>query len=426
MKSDVEIIREAHEGIQENLLVTSWWRAEEVRDNYALYEGSQWLEDALQRQTANMMPIRTINRIQPALDAITGFEIQNRSELKFIPRIQTGEEQGFTDLANDGVKFIQDVSKFHYKKSLAFRDVLISGMGWVDTNISYLRNPKGEVHCERVFPYFMLWDVTARGQNLENYALEGANWIARAHIINREKLNQVLVGIDDNEFFDDEEFGAAVDSRFLEYFSTVMVVKSLGVIYNYQWRDPEIIYRVENPLQGYEGDPSTLYTQNLLELARVMQERYQCNPYLDQTLVVPADERRLLMKSFNMLGFERVQSVQEKTWKYYRADIVGNRVIRKSENFSQSGYSTQCITGKYDEIKQCYYGLIRSMKEPQRQLNQAISDLEGFLRTIPKGGYIMEWGAVKDMEGFMNTIAKAAQVTVVDRNAIVEGRILPK
>ena len=58
------------------------------------------------------------------------------------------------------------------------------------------------------------------------------------------------------------------------------------------------------------------------------------------------------------------------------------------------------------------------MKEPQRMLNQAVSDYEGFLRTIPKGGYIMEWGAVKDMEGFMDTIAKAAQVTLVDRGAL--------
>jgi len=427
MKSDYDIVAEAHQGIQDNLLVTAWWRANEIRDNYGLYEGSQWLQNDYERQMANNMPTRTINRIQPILDAITGFEIQNRSELKYVPRIQSAEEQGFSDLANDGVKWIQDTARFQYKKSLAMRDMLICGMGWVDTNIDYMNNPNGEAYCERIFPYFMMWDITTRSQNLDNRSLEGANWVCRAQIVDREKLHQWLIGLTPDEKDEaDAEFGSAVDARFLDFFDTVMIVKSLGVIYHYQWRDTETFYRFENPLKGFEGDPNDPHTQHVVEMAKLMKDKYKCDPSLDSIIAIPEEDKKQFQKTMSLLGYNRLEYVSEKKWKYYRADIVGNQVIRKSENFTQNGFSLQCMTGKYDEIRQCYYGLVRSMKEPQRLLNKAVSDFEGFLATIPKGGVNIEVGAVKSLEGFLDTYVKAAQVTVFENGALTQGRVQPK
>lgn len=427
MKSDYDIVAEAHQGIQDNLLVTAWWRDNEVRDNYGLYEGSQWLQSDWSRQSANNMPTRTINRIQPILDAITGFEIQNRSELKYVPRILSNEEQGYADLANDGVKWVQDQSRFQYKKSLAMRDMLISGMGWVDTNIDYFNNPNGEPYCERIFPYFMLWDITSRSQNLDNHSLEGANWVCRAQIVDRNKLHQWLKGLTADERDEaDAEFGSAVDARFLDFFDTMMVVKSLGVIYHYQWRDTVDFFRIENPLQGFAGDPNDPRVQNIVEFSRVLQDKYKCNPYLDKIISVPAEDRLDVKKGFSMLGFDRLETVMEKKWEYYRADIVGNQVIRKAKNFTQNGFSLQCMTGKYDELRQCYYGLVRSMKEPQRLLNQAVSDFEGYLKTIPKGGVNIEVGAVKSLEGFLDTYAKAAAVTIYEAGALTSGKVQQK
>src|SRR6185437_3555507 len=141
-----------HQNIQDNLLVTAWWRANEIRDNYGLYEGSQWLQEDYSRQLANNMPTRTINRIQTILDAIAGFEIQNRSEVKYVPRILSDQEQGFSDLANDGAKWIEDTSKYQMAKSLAFTDMLISGLGFIDVDINYDHNPNGEAVAQRIFP----------------------------------------------------------------------------------------------------------------------------------------------------------------------------------------------------------------------------------------------------------------------------------
>jgi hypothetical protein len=138
------------------------------------------------------------------------------------------------------------------------------------------------------------------------------------------------------------------------------------------------------------------------------------------------EDNATLKALFKDLGFENVKSTQQKQWKYYRADIVGNHVIRKSENFTQKSFSIKCMTGKYDEIRQCYYGMVRSMKEPQRLLNQATSDFEGFLRTIPKGGVNIEADAVSNLEGFLDTYTKAAQVTIYQPGALMAGKVQPK
>ena len=421
MLDDKEILKEAHNRIQENLLSTAWWRANEVRDNFGLYEGSQWLEEDYTRQTANNQPIRTINRAQTITDAIVGFEIQNRSESKLVPRTTAAEEQGFADIVNDGVKWIEDNSEYSMQKSLAVSDMLICGTGFVETRISYYENPNGKVTTERVFPYFMLWDVTVRDKNFK-----GANWICRAKIIDRDELHQYLKGMTPDERDDAAaDFGSSVDARFLEFFSTVMITKSLGVIYNYQWRNLEFYYRVKNPLKDYEGNPQDPDTMAIVEAARLLQEKYKFDAFTDGEFVVEMGELEDVRALFKSMGM-KIKAIKSKKWKYYRADIVGDRVISKSENFSERGFSIQAITGKYDEIRQCYYGIMRSMKEPQRLLNQAVSDYEGFLRNIPKGGFIIETDAVPNMEGFRDTLLKANMLTVVSPGAIAAQKIIPK
>lgn len=421
MLDDVEILKKAHQNIQENLLVTAWWRSNEIRDNYGLYEGSQWLQDDYSRQIANNQPIRTINRAQTIVDAVTGFEIQNRSEVKFVPRTISPQEQGFADIVNDGTKWIEDNSDYSIMKSLAVSDMLICGLGFVETRINYYDNPNGQVKCDRIFPYFMLWDVSVRDKNLKS-----ANWICRAKIIDREALHQYLKGMTADER--DEaaaDFGSSVDARFLEFFDTVMVVKSLGVIYHYQWRELEFYYRVENPMKGMDIDPNDMGDMAIVEAAKLLQEKYKFDAFTDGIFIVPFDEISDVRALYKSMGF-KTKAIKSKRWRYYRADIVGNRVISKSENYSQEGFSIQCMTGKYDEIRQCYYGLMRSMKEPQRLLNQAVSDYEGFLRNIPKGGFIIETDAVPNLEGFRDTLLKANMLTVVSPGAIAAQKIIPK
>lgn len=415
MLNSSDIIKTAHQRINDCLLVQSWWRANEVRDNYNLIEGDQWLEDTYDRQNADGMPIRTINKLSPVIDAISGFEIQNRSEVNYVPRLPSDTEVGFNDMLNDAVNYIENESQAGFQNSIAFKDMLICGVGVTDTIISYDNNPDGEVEVERVFPYMVLWDVAARGKNLLD-----ANWVIRAKVVDKDTMDGYIKDATDQEEAD-ATFGAAVDARFLDFFNTVMIAKSLGIIYEYQWREKVPFYRVENPLIGFEGFPEDPYVQQVLMLARTLKEEYEIDVTQDRIFSIDKKDYKLLKEAFEALGLP-FKATKQKKFQYNRAIIVGNRLIEKEENFSQSGFSLKFMTGKFSEVRQCYYGVVRAAKEAQRMLNQAVSDYEGFLRTVPKGGVEIEADAVPNMEAFVQTYTKAREVTIYNPGGLAKAR----
>jgi hypothetical protein len=416
MLKDLDILRIFNQRLNDGLAVQSWWRGNEVRDNYNVIDGDQWAEDSIDRQNSDGMPIRTVNMVHPIVNAISGFEIQNRSEAKYIPRVMNEETSGFTDMVESGVKYIEAESQSDFQASLAFKDMEICGVGVTDTIISYDNNPDGEVTVERIFPYFILWDVTARGKNITD-----ANWVARARVVDKDTIKDYL----GNEKLDaetiDADFGSAGDARFLDFFNVVMIAKSLAIIYEYQWRQKEIFYRVENPLIGFEGFPEDPYTEQIVELAKALKEKYSIDPTVTRVFSVEKEDFKALKEAFEALNLP-LQYTRQKKYRYYRAEIAGNRVVSKSENFSQTGFSIKFMTGYFSEMRQCYFGVVRAAKEIQRLLNQSVSDYEGFLRTIPKGGVEIEADAVPNMQAFVQTYTKAREVTIYNPGGLSKTR----
>lgn len=422
MKNDVDILREAHQRINDALMVTSWWRANEVRDNYNLVDGDQWLDDTIARQNNDGMPIRTINKISPLIDAISGFEIQNRTKCEYIPRLPDKLKSGYSDLLNDAINYIQDESETAFHNSSAFRDMLTCGVGVTKTITSYDHNPDGDVAVKRIFPYFTLWDVAAREKNIRD-----ANWVMYAKVVDIDSMEDYLKDAQEIEEAD-ANFSASVDARFLDFFNVVMITKSLAIIYEYEWREKVPFYRVENPIIDMlkmEVDPEDPYMQSVIALAKTLKDKLKLEPTIDRVFSIEKEAYKDVKEAFEMLSLPFKATKQEK-YKYYRATIIGNKIINKSENFSQNGFSLKFMTGKFSEVRQCYYGVVRACKEAQRLLNQSISDFEGFLRTIPKGGVHIEADAVPDMKGFLDTYTKAREVTVYNPGALTSGKMIPK
>lgn len=411
------ILKTAHQRINDCLSVQDWWRANEVRDNYNLIEGDQWLEDAILRQNADGMPVRTVNKSAVLMNAFCGFEVQHRGEVSYVPRQPTEQQEGESDLGNDGAQWIEDTSQAPFQKSLAVRDMGICGVGVVDHIMDYDTNPDGELKVERVFPYFILWDVAARAKNLKD-----ANWVCRAKVVDKESLENYIKDASDSDEVD-AGFGAAEDARFLDYFDTVMIAKSLGVIYEYQWREKVPFYRIENPFIGMEGFMDDPYTQQILMLAKEIQESYEVDIGMDKIFSIDSKDYKPLKDAFEALGLP-FKATKQKKFKYFRANIVGNRIFDIEENYSQQCFSLRFMTANFSEVRQCFFGLMRPMKDPQRMYNQAISDYEGFLRTIPKGGVEIEADAVPDLEAFVQTYTKAREVTIYNPGGL--GKARPK
>lgn len=410
---DAEIVRLMNKRLNETLDVNVNWRESEVRENYGLFEGRQWTEEATERQIKNSMPLLTINRTLPVIEAISGFEIQNRLQINYIPRIMDAPQMNYNDIMNNVVRYIEQNTKAYAKYSTAFKDMLICGVGATDTVIDYDNNPDGEVIVERVFPAFLFWDPAARAKNLKD-----ADYVVRLKVMNREAIKEIY-GV---EYFDDV-YSSALDARLLEYFSSVLAVKTLGVVYEYQWREKEPIYRVQNPFLEINMEILAPEVQmSLMAIAEGMADEFEFSPDMDGMFTVKSkSDLNSIKEFFGDLGIE-LKETRQHQYKYYRAIITGNKVVKKAENFTQTGFSIRFMTGQFSELTQEYYGLVRGCRDPQRMLNQTVSDFVGFLQTIPKGGVEIEADAVDDIKAFIDTYTKARQVTVYNPGGLMKSR----
>jgi hypothetical protein len=432
--TDEEIVRQMEKGINESLLVEEDWRQYEVVENYAMYDGDQWTTADAKRQAANGMECIVINRAKPVLDAIVGFQIQNRLQTKYVPRLNNEKQNGFTDVVGNMVKYIDQQTDSPMQETLAFKDMLICGIGCTDTVFNYNTPPyNGAWSKKRIFPAFVFWDCSAREKNIVD-----ANYITVLKIVDRETIKA--------EYGDDcfgDDYSIALDARILEFFDSVLAIKQLGVIYEHQWRKKVPFHRVENPFLKLSRDPQLVldlaaqkgintwegtqtFAEMVVDQAEYYGKKFNFDPTRDQLFSIAEQGDYAKFKEAMEFYGIKVKSTKQERYKYFRAIITGNKLISKAENFSQNGFSVKFMTGEFSELTQSYYGLMRGCKPPQRLFNQVVSDYQGFLNSIPKGGVNIEYDAVEDVQTFLDTYSRARFVTVFRPGALSNGKVLPK
>jgi hypothetical protein len=104
-------------------LTTDARKLSEKCDDY--YHGDQWTLAERRALAKRKQPDTTVNRIRVAVNGTVGVIERGKSEPRAYPRTPKDEESA--DVATDVLRYISDRSRFHYLKTLAFRDMLVPG-----------------------------------------------------------------------------------------------------------------------------------------------------------------------------------------------------------------------------------------------------------------------------------------------------------
>lgn len=422
--SDSEIIEQFTTHKNRFLDGREWWMRNEVREAYAVVEGDdnipgssgQWQEGALDRRKEAGVNIYTINKTGPVIDVISGFQVQNRTDAEYLPRQLDQPDHRLVDIINDGVDYIRDATHADHENSRAFRDMLTCGVGCVDALINYDENPFGCAEVSRKAPYMVGWDYAARKKNLVD-----ANWCFAGTLKDKERLldeiNEDLTGEKKLEVL------PSGDDRFVEFFDFGGAdwQDNLAVTYDYQWRQKEPFWQVKNNLIG-SSQIQLLQQSGQLQ---IIQETFGFDPTKDEVFNVDPKQKKQVEEAWTAIDLP-VVATKQKTYRYYRASIVGDIVISKSENYSQKSFSLKFMTGKWSETRQCFYGVVRAMKQPQRLLNEAVTDFAETLSFSPHGGMIVEEDVSDDIEAFKRNWAKMRELAIVKSGALAANKMMPK
>ena len=162
------------------------WR-EQAAEDYAFVAGDQWSAEDRERLKEQLRPVITFNRVAPIIDAVAGTEVNNRQEVRYVPR-QAGDV-GVNELLTGAAEWVRDQCDAEDEESDAFWDTLVCGMGWTETHIDYEQDPDGKILVERVDPLEMYWDPAARKRNLDD-----ARYVIRVRLIDEADFEAMWPG----------------------------------------------------------------------------------------------------------------------------------------------------------------------------------------------------------------------------------------
>lgn len=374
------------------------WRSD-AREDFEFKAGRQWSDDDLQTLEQLKRPAVTFDRINPQIDAITGSERTNRQQVRFLPR--TVDTQSQAPGANDGFvsetytvvsDAIRQNSDAEDEESDAFEDAIVSGMGWTETWIDFEDEPEGKIKIDRVPPLEMYWDRDAVKRNLAD-----ATRVYRIKTMLRDEVKEIwpkarLMGTA-NDFFDAQSItqephdADAADEYRTDQAGRVPSKDEINVV-QFQWCEREPFFLVENQV----GEVEELST----------------------------DEFRALESdglTSDLLAVRRTRKT------YHQAFIAGKTVLERGplhpdSKFHIPGFTLKCITGKRDQNKKQWFGLVRAMKDPQRWANKYFSSMQEIFANSGKGGLIAEKGAFDNTRKAEEDWSKSGSILFVNNGAL--------
>ncbi|WP_299949084.1 hypothetical protein [uncultured Ruegeria sp.] len=374
---------------------TAWkaqreWR-EESEDDYAFADGHQWTDtEKSQLEEQSRVPI-VFNRVGVMIAAVEGSEINNRTEVRYIPR-EIGDAKP-NEVLSAGAEWFRDQSNAEDEESDSFRDLLICGLGATETTLDWEADPEGEPDINRLDPLTCFWDP---------------------HAVNR--------GLVSGRFFGTVEEISVAD---LEYEFPGKTSEEVHAAWLTEAQSDEI----EENIPGDEYKDSDDKAEDENNTVKVVRIQY-CERKKVVETVDPATGKRMEMDA------ERWKKVTEtvplampsrefikKEWKQA---FLGSDSILRANQPDPDGPTLQFMTGHWDRKKKRFYGLLRSMKDPQKFANKWLSQTLHIINSNAKGGVMVEAGAVQDPNQFEESWAAADGVTWLEEGAITQGKIHEK
>lgn len=352
------------------------WR-EEAREDYDFVRGKQWKEEDRRALTTKGRPALTINKIRPHLNILSGYQRVNRYELSFEPR--TNDDYDSCALRKGVTKYILDHSDYNDVESAVFMDGVIGGIGWFHVYYDWdYATMDGEIVIDRVSPFDMYVDPESRRRDYRD-----AKFISRAKWADKEELTLI---------YPERAEEIRTSFRLYDEAEQVEMVKTEPMWYDKNSRKVRL---VEMWYKEIETKPRYVLADG----------------------TITADEPPLGV----MYGVVDVPVEAVKLTVF-----MGDTVLEEMDSPYEHGYFpfVPYLVYHYDE-GDVPCGLVRDIKDPQRELNKKRSQILHILNTQGNSGLITEVSATTEeqREQYRKFGSKPGAILTVEDGTLTGGRI---
>lgn len=404
------------------------WRKDAITW-YDYRAGKQWSEADEQLLKEQGRPVVTFNRIAPTIDSVVGIEIGNRREVQYTPR-QIGAAVP-NEIITAAGEWVRDETDAETAESDCFGDTVTVGYGWTDTRMEYECDPDGMIEIEKLDPLEMLYDYSARKNNLLD--------ARRMWRIREMPCSDAEALFPDADYGDLHAGWAKMEDPTKPHNADPDMAYNQGdQMGNDRDGDDEDKMITLVHVQWYEKEPykQVAHTQELHDLGIAppemppqapMQPGQPPGPPPKMVHNVPQKDYQTLVDRVN--GMATAQGKPEPkiiaapmVRRVYKQAWIGRKVLTIEPNAYPKGFTWQCVTGNLDRNKGTFFGLVKPMKDPQEWANKWLSQIMHIMNSNAKGGILAEESAFANWKDAEKSWAKADRITKVADGTITGGK----
>jgi hypothetical protein len=347
------------------------------------WPGTSWQE----MLDSGRQPIE-FNRVGPIIDAVCGLEINNRQEIKYLPRTQ-GDVEVNERLSSLG-EWARDEANAEDEESEMFRNATICGRGATETRIDFSEEPTGKIVVDCLDPLECGVDPNARKQALSDRRY---SWRFRDMPIDEAK-----------GMFDGVE-AVALDARWAGQITTTDGGKGNKTDYPDETRPglkdsikPKTVRVVQ--IEWWERECSYLVAVPGSEQPQEIGE---------EAWTQLQDETARLSEAEQPQG----QKIEKRR---YRKAFLGKSAVLDVSDIAC--FQINWTTGRYDRNRGYHYGVVRPMRDPQMLSNKTLSQVLHILNTNAKGGIIIEKGVFANPRDAEKDWSNPAKTIIVNSGGL--------
>jgi hypothetical protein len=359
----------------------------------SLSDGGQWPGDSWQEMIDSGRQPVEFNRTGPIVDAICGMEVNNRQEVKYLPRTQ-GDATVDERLTSLG-KWARDEAQAEDEESMMFRDAVICGRGFTETRIDFDEEPTGKIVIEQLDPLECGVDPASKKPNFAN-----ARYVWRYRDIPTDEAAAMFPGI----------IAATLDAGWAKTWDT---------------KDGGEGNKTDYPDETRAGlrDDKPRKQVRLVQIQWWERESVVmvAHPALgDQPVEMQPDEWEGKQESM-----PDAQTAKVERRIYYQAFLGRDSIIEKQP---LKCFTIRATTGRLDRNKGYHYGVVRPMRDPQMLANKTLAQVLHILNTNAKGGLIIEKGVFANPRDAEKDWSDPSKTVVVNTGGMekIKPRVAPQ
>lgn len=393
MAVTVETIRKHHRDA-----TTHWreWR-KEANECYEMVAGHQLTEEDQSQLEEDLRTAVIFNRIDPMVSSVEGHQINNRHEVKYYPR--TVGDAGINEVYTGAAQWADDECDGEDEVTDAFWDLIVTGIGVTETRMDYEMDIEGKlITAERFSPLELLIDPNSTKRNAADARfLIRERWFPRKEAEMRwPKIKKIETN--DTDIWVEPEGGSDIHDA------------------SEAWK--------------YENDASKWYKKEEDEVLVLQYQYYELVPRYavgdpDSGKIVELSQNKFdrLKTALDERGIKYVKRMQRE---YRTAWLVGPEIVEDETGPCHHSFTIKPMTGRRDETKHTWYGLVRAMIDPQRWSNSLFAEILDIIKSNRTGGAFVEETALSDPRKAEEQWNDANPLIIVADGAIANGRILER